>query len=202
MRSEIVLLYSLLWLMSCSGESASKVQSDFYSNDPIGEQDTVWVDPQSSQIIWKGTKMRGLGKHEGVIALKRGYLLMTNDVPAGGEFIIDMRSMEVTDIPEHEPIPRKNLINHLKGPDFFAVDQYPEAQLKLTSVVSPLKIQGLLDMHGISNSITFEAFKNDQGFQTVIILDRFRWNIAYEGSWIDRTLVDREIELNINLVLK
>ncbi len=166
------------------------------------DQDTILIDVKASQIKWKGTKMRGLGKHEGTIGLKDGYLVLSDDKLVGGMFMVDMHSMEVTDIPAHEPIPRRNLINHLKSEDFFAVDQFPEAVLRLTSIEemdSTVKINGILSMRGISNPVEFEAAKVDRGYQAKILLDRFTWNIAYEGSWVDRTLVDREIELEVYL---
>lgn len=202
MRIEMIGVIVVLAMVFCSGKSESQSQKAYDLNSPNVLGDTIFVDTESSKIKWKGTKMRGLGKHEGTVDLKSGYLILSGEDISGGEFIIDMHSIDVTDIPEHEPVPRRNLINHLKSEDFFAVGQYPEAHLKLTSVESSLKIQGLLSMHGITNPIEFEASKNDQGYEAMMIIDRFKWNVAYEGSWIDRTLVDREIELSINLVLK
>ena len=80
--------------------------------------------------------MRGAGKHEGKIALKSGYFITQNGQLKGGKFIVDMQTIEVTDIPKHDPIPRNNLKNHLKNADFFDVGKFPNG-------TSPTKGVGL-----------------------------------------------------------
>jgi hypothetical protein len=39
-------------------------------------------------------------------------------------------------------------------------------------------------------------------FSTTFTFDRFQWNIAYEGNLMDRTLVDRDIELKMALKME
>ncbi|MBB6326458.1 polyisoprenoid-binding protein YceI [Algoriphagus iocasae] len=167
--------------------------------------DTLKIDVSKSNIFWKGTKMMGLGKHEGEIAIQNGFLLIQNNALSGGEITVDMNTITVTDIPETDPIPIRNLTNHLKSPDFFDVDKYPYSNFQITKVEPTLngkfQISGLLDLKGITNSVLFEAEQiSEDRFSASLEIDRFDWDIAYSGNWIDRTLVDREIQLRIELV--
>ena len=167
--------------------------------------DTLEIDVSKSKIFWKGTKMMGLGKHEGKIAIQNGFLLIQNNTLSGGEITVDMNTITVTDIPETDPIPIRNLTNHLKSPDFFDVDKYPYSNFQITKVEPTLngkfQISGLLDLKGITNPVLFEAKQNSEDrFSASLEIDRFDWDIAYSGNWIDRTLVDREIQLRIEIV--
>ena len=97
----------------------------------------------------------------------------------------------------------KNLTDHLKGVDFFAVAHFPTATFEITTIKKKipdsLKVSGNLTIKGITKTITFDALYTDAIFSTTFIIDRFQWNIAYEGSLIDKTLVDKDIELTIRL---
>jgi hypothetical protein len=74
------------------------------------------------------------GKHEVEIELKSGYFIINNDKLLNGNFIVDMSTIGVTDIPEHEPVPRKNLSNHLKSSYFFDVEKFPISELQIIKV--------------------------------------------------------------------
>ena len=177
--------------------------TNILQNRPIELE--VKVESKLVNVLDKGTKMMGLGKHEGEITIQNGFLLTQNNVLSGGDIKVDMNTITVTDIPETDPIPIRNLTNHLKSPDFFDVDKYPYSNFQITKVEPTLngkfQISGLLDLKGISNPVLFEAEQiSEDRFSASLEIDRFDWDIAYSGSWIDRTLVDREIQLRIEIV--
>lgn len=171
------------------------------------KEDTLAIDLTRSKILWKGTKMRGLGKHEGEIEIQGGFLLIENNRIIGGEMDVNMQNISVTDIPKSDPIPIKNLTDHLKGPDFFDVDKHPISHLSIGSAQqaqdNKILLTGSLTIKGITNPISFVVEKVGMNhFKTELELDRFEWDIAYSGSWIDRTLVDRVIILRVELLCK
>jgi len=182
----------------------SKNQEEI-SNVKSTVEDPIYVDLKKSKILWKGTKMRGMGKHEGEINLKSGWISLQEGMLGGARFEIDMASITVTDIPKSDPIPIKNLTDHLKSEDFFDVAQYPVSRFELLEAKSlenqVVEITGNLTIKGITNQIRFVSRYDKTHFFARFTLDRFDWNIAYEGSWADRTLVDRDIEFEIKLVL-
>jgi len=60
--------------------------------------DTLVLDTTASVVKWKGTKFFGLGKHEGIVRLSHGYVALQGSRPVGARFVVNMRSIEVTDI--------------------------------------------------------------------------------------------------------
>ncbi|QED38084.1 YceI family protein [Antarcticibacterium arcticum] len=210
MNKILLILISSLVVVSCVGKHKSESQSVNISEQvrsPLEiSGDTANVNPSHSKILWKGTKMHGTGKHEGDIALKTGYFITQNGQLKGGEFIVDMQTIEVTDIPKHDPVPRNNLKNHLKNSDFFDVDKFPTSIFQITEIKNfskdSINVSGNLTIKGITNGIEFSALINENKFTSRFTFNRFDWNIAYEGSWADKTLVDKDIELTIEIVME
>ncbi len=207
MTKQFISIMLFVVLSSCIGKHNSDAQSAIVKeeSEQANKQsgDTIKIDISKSRIHWKGTKMRGAGKHEGEIKLKSGYFITSNQQLVTGNFILDMATLGVTDIPEHEPIPRKNLNDHLKSADFFDTKTFPTSQFQITKVTpllsDSLRITGNLTLKGITKSITFKANYKDNTFSTKFTIDRFKWNIAYTGNWADKTLVDKAIEIKIDL---
>jgi polyisoprenoid-binding protein YceI len=205
------LLVLLLLASNCVEKSNSKVQKVLIQKQKSRKQivdlqvDTLKFDLDQSNLFWKGTKMRGAGSHEGVVRISDGFLLRDKNGFSGGKFEIDMKSISVTDIPKTDPIPIKNLTEHLMHSDFFEVDNFPTSEFEITEIKirSPenLEVSGNLTIRGINKNITFSANQSLYTISSRFLIDRFDWKIAYEGSWADRTLVDRNIEFRIELVL-
>lgn len=207
----------LLWILivpmlicSCVGKHNSNAQeanigkAQKEQNTPT--KDSLQVDLSNSSIHWKGTKMRGAGKHEGDIQLQDGYFLTDQNKVVGGRFTINMNTIQVTDIPEHEPVPRKRFIDHMKSEDFFNTEKYPTSEFTITGindlVNDSVLVSGNLTIKEITKSIKFKAMSKEKEFSTKFKFDRFEWNIAYEGNWADKTLVDKDIELLIIVKIK
>lgn len=171
--------------------------------------DTLWVDLQQSVLRWKGTKFWGLGKHEGIVRLATGRLWLHEETLQGGIFVIDMTSIEVTDIPAHEPVPRRRLRDHLMSDDFFAVATYPTAVFVLTRAQQRTDhtylLTGALTMRGQTHPVTFEAEMQALSHHHLeataqFSINRHRWNVSYRGSRLTDDLVDDEIHLDLYLV--
>ncbi len=170
------------------------------------EADTLKINPEKSRIEWVATEMRGAKRRTGIISFKDGLFLYQNGKIIGGKFTVDMETMDLTDVPLHEKIARRNLLNHLKSDDFFNVTHYPLSTLELTSVHQTkndsLKISGNLTIREVTKNIEFFAHQSGGNFKTIFTFNRLDWNIAYEGSWADKTLVDKEVELNIEIIIE
>ena len=175
--------------------------------------DTVWVDTSISQIEWVGNKVSG--SHSGKVQIDNGYILKKGNSLVGGEIIINMNSISVDDI-EH-PDWNLSLVNHLKNEDFFDVEKFPTASLKILSskesfiddkLKSNLEILGELTIKNITNEVIIysrvDFDKNTSIGQ--LILDRTKWDIKYGSSSFFDGLGDRAIYndfiLNFNLSTK
>ncbi len=167
------------------------------------------VDLTASQVKWKGYKVTG--EHEGIVQLKEGFLVWEEDKLAGGEFVIDMTTIEDTDLAGQW---KTKLENHLKSDDFFGVSKYPTAHFVITRVVpqgpDKYKIIGNLTIKGTTKEIKFVADVKRQG-ETVeaeakITVDRAEFDVRYgSGSFFDnlgdKTIYD-EFDVWVHLVAR
>jgi polyisoprenoid-binding protein YceI len=170
------------------------------------------VDVKQSKLEWHGKKVTG--EHKGLINIKGGTLQFKDDMLAGGEFEIDMKSIVDLDL-ENEQWNTK-LVNHLKSDDFFSVEKFPTATLKITEVKSHKSekndanywIKGDLTIKGITNPIEFEAKveKTKEGVtgSATMVVDRSKYNVRYgSGSFFeglgDKLIYD-DFDMKISLI--
>ncbi len=157
-------------------------------------QEKLNIDVSKSSIKWSGEYAFYYGGHDGIIKFKEGYLIKTDDVITGGEFIIDMNTIQSQDMDEEEA--RKDLDKHLKNEDFFDVEKYPTAKLVITSVsyhdALRMKINANLTIKDVTLPITFEAraiYERKQ-LKTRFKIDRTLWGINYKSKEIAGKLKD------------
>lgn len=168
----------------------------------------VKVDTNSSQISWIGEKVTG--QHNGTVNIKSGALDVENGIIKGGEFDIDMTTIDVLDLKGDA---KGKLMGHLKSDDFFSVEKYPTAKFKITSVNESTEtdathfIAGDLTIKGITNKITFPATVTVNGekvnAKATFALDRTKWNVRYgSGSFFDGLgdkMIYDDFKLSVNL---
>lgn len=151
---------------------------------------TVKVD--KSTVIWKGYKVTG--SHDGTINLKSGSLNFNNGKLTGGEFVMDMTSIIVTDL---EGNYKTKLENHLKNDDFFGVEENPTAKLVFKSVKpagdNVYKVTGDLTIKGITNAISFDFSVNGNKGKAALKIDRAKFNVKYGSSSFFDNLQDKAI---------
>ncbi len=173
------------------------------------ERTVYQADTQATILKWKGYKVTG--EHEGTVKLKEGFLVYEDGKLAGGEFVIDMTTIEDTDLQGQW---KAKLENHLKSDDFFGVDRYPTSKFVITRVVpqgpGKYKIIGNLTIKGITKEIRFVADVQENGDSVVadarITVDRAEFNVRYgSGSFFDnlgdKTIYD-EFDLWVHLVTR
>lgn len=163
------------------------------------------VNLDESLISWRGTKLMGTGKHEGTLKFKDGYLLFHGDSLIGGKLTADMRSIFITDIPLSDPVPRRNLTEHLNSD--FDTELYPVAGFEIAEVSysaeNALQIAGDLTIREITRPIVITATtsQNRSEYKADFTFDRFGWNIGADGSWLEKKLVDAEISVQVLVTL-
>lgn len=169
------------------------------------------VDLKNSSVGWIGTKPTG--KHEGIFNLKSGRITTKDNKLVGGEFIIDIKSLTVTDLQGEMGA---NLRGHLISDDFFKASKYPTGKFTITGVQvikdadkdktkfkgATHNVQGNLELLGVSKSIQFPArvFLNKDKFQAEadFNINRTDWGISYGN---DQSLGDKFIKPEVNIKL-
>ena len=162
---------------------------------------TKTVNVKDSKITWKGYKVTG--EHEGTINLKEGHLEFDGTALVGGHFIMDMTTINTTDIQGEW---KEKLDGHLKSDDFFGVKNHKTATLKFTKVTPTpdrYHIEADLMIKGITKSIKFDMKVSKNVASAALKIDRTKYDIKYGSSSFFDNLKDKaisdEFDLNVNL---
>lgn len=154
---------------------------------------------ENSQVVWKGYKVTG--SHEGTILLKSGSLSFEKNVLIGGEFEIDMTTINTTDLDGEY---KGKLEGHLKSDDFFGVENFPSATLVFTSVAPKgenlYNVTGDLTIKGKTNPITFEISIIGNKATASLKIDRTKYDIKYGSASFFDDLKDKAIYDEFDLV--
>lgn len=155
-----------------------------------GEKKEIKTD--KSSIVWKGYKVTG--SHVGAISIESGNLIFEEDKLTGGEFVIDMASIIVTDL---EGQYKGKLEGHLKSDDFFGVESYPKASLVFTKVDAIGKngytVTGDLTIKGKTNPITFNVSVYGSKANAALKIDRSKYDVKYGSTSFFDGLKDKAI---------
>ena len=201
---------------NCDGSHASKFKTISYmflalnilfssftfasNNQPHNDKE---INVKKSNIIWKGKKVTG--SHEGTINVKSGFLRFHDSKLIGGELEINMNTLECTDLTGEY---KMKLEGHLKSEDFFAIESYPVANLKiLTASLSSENLYSCtadIIIKGKKETIKFNVNLNKKNASTILKIDRTKFGVKYgSGSFFkglgDNMIYD-EFDLEVNLI--
>lgn len=162
------------------------------------------VDTNTSVLTWKGTKPTGA--HNGNVMIKDGDLLVEGGKVTGGEFVIDMTSIKVLDIPADNEGNGK-LVGHLTSADFFDVAKYPASKFVITNVEDKgdkVHVTGNLTLKDVTKSITIPATVATEGGVTTFASEKFMvnradFNVKYGSKTFFGDLKDKFIDDNMEL---
>ena len=162
------------------------------------------IDISTSNVIWTGKEIT-TKTHFGSLKFEKGNILINNGFITAGEFIVDMQTLENHDLSGGS---KSYLEKHLRSEDFFAVEKYPTATLKVISsekvTEKKFSVLGELTIKGITNSINFDLTYNETGAFAELIFDRSKYNVKFRSSTFFEELGDKliydDIELKVDLV--
>jgi polyisoprenoid-binding protein YceI len=125
---------------------------------------------------------------------------MENGELTGGEFLIDMSSITVTDLTGED---KGKLEGHLKSDDFFGVNNHPTSKLVITSVAKKSNgtygVVADLTIKDKTNQVTFDLDLEENSASTELTIDRSKYDVRYgSGSFFDN-LGDKTIYDNFEL---
>jgi polyisoprenoid-binding protein YceI len=168
---------------------------------------TYTIDAASSKLMWEGN-MTGVKaySHSGDLKITSGTLMTKGPLLTGGEFTADMNSINPTDNGYSAEHPREGLIGHLRSADFFAVDSFPTATLKITGMEGTTATADLT-LRGKTNTETITDIvltPNADGTVTAagkLVFDRKKYNVTFPGPAQDMIL-SNDIVLSVELMGK
>lgn len=206
-------LVSFIAFTSCKKENTNETTTETMEVTEVETNPNFTVDTGSSIINWTGAKPTGT--HTGTISLKEGSFEVTDGKVTGGEFTIDMSTINVTDL---EGDKKNDLEMHLKGTGenaetvdhFFNVNAHPTSNFKIVTiddVNGAYFIKGILTMKGISKPVDFPAEIMVTDNEVTLTSDPFKinrttWGVNYGSKSVFDDLKDKFINDDIELVVK
>jgi polyisoprenoid-binding protein YceI len=169
---------------------------------------TMQIDTTQSKVGWLGKKVTG--QHNGSVALKSGSIEMDAKGIKGGQFEIDMTSINNEDLKDAGY--NKKLVDHLRSDDFFSVAKHPMSTFVIKSV-KPLtgnkdathEITGDLTIKGITQPVTFpaqvEVKGNKASAKGKVVIDRTKFDVRYGSGKFFQNLGDKMIDDNFEITL-
>ncbi|MCX2678562.1 YceI family protein [Galbibacter sp. EGI 63066] len=167
--------------------------------------------PGESIIEWKGSKPTGT--HIGTVTIESGVISLKNGVVESGNFLIDMKTITVTDLEPGDG--KENLEAHLKGTvegkqdHFFNVKEHPTAYFEVTGVEKvegKTMLKGNLALKGQKKNIAFPVSVTENGDAVILKseafpINRTDWGVNYGSKSIFDDLGDKFINDEIELAI-
>lgn len=156
---------------------------------------------KADQVIkWEGYKPAG--KHDGTIAIKEGKISVKDGKVESGNFVFDMATITVLDIPADDEYNEK-LRSHLMNDHFFDVEKNPTASFAISKVEGS-NVTGDLTIKGITKPVTFvmevaKAGENVKITAPDIQIDRTDFDIKYKSKKFFENLKDKFIDDNFKI---
>ena len=179
-----------------------------FSNSIFSQTLTQSINITKSNVKWYGDEITGK-QHYGSLKFKEGNIILTgtgkiSDKIISGNFIVDMTSLNVEDLTGRA---KNSLEGHLKSDDFFSVNKFNFAYLKILKSNDPVNgvqtINGDLTIKGISHPVTFTMELNGKKAKSNLIFDRTKYDVKFRSGNFFQNLGDKliydDIKLEVNL---
>lgn len=164
------------------------------------------VNVEKSSVEWFGKKVGG--KHHGEIQLRSGYLEVQGDRITDGLMVVDMNSIQNTDLEKEET--NQKLVGHLKSDDFFGVEKFPTSTLVITESTKftdgKATVSGEITIKGATEPISFDVEKKENTYTAKLSIDRSKFDVRYGSPSLFNNLGDKAIDdifiLEVQLLMK
>jgi len=162
------------------------------------------IDINKSNVRWYGDEITGK-QHFGSLKFKEGKIILSgtgkvSDKIISGNFTVDMTSLSVEDLSGKG---KNNLEGHLKSDDFFSVDKYNYAFLKILKSNDPINgvqtLNGDLTIKGKTHPVTFTMELNEEKGKSNLIFDRTKYDVKFRSGNFFQNLGDKLIYDDIKL---
>lgn len=172
----------------------------------FAKTEKVEVDPSASKVTYVGKKVTG--EHTGEVKLQSGSLNFDGAAFKGGEFTVDMTTINNADLTDKEY--NKKFVDHMNSADFFDTAAHKTASFKTTKVAKTkgdtYKVTGDLTIKGKTHPTTFDATVTKSNATAVLNIDRTKYDIKYGSGKFFQGLGDKmindEFQLTVNLAAK
>ncbi len=173
-------------------------------NNVIVQDTALSFNLENSNIKWTGTELTSK-IHYGSLKLTKADLVIIDSKITSGEFTVDMTSLSVEDL---EGKSKERLEGHLSSDDFFSIEKFQTASLKVLDSKSlengSFNVNGELTIKDITHPIEFTITKNDDNnYNAKLTFDRSKYDVKFRSGTFFENLGDKlildDIDLDVNL---
>lgn len=162
---------------------------------------TYEIDTKASKLAWRSLKVGG--EHQGFVVIKSGWVKVEDGKLTGGEFIINMEKISVTDVEDTET--QQEIIDHISDWKFFNVEKYNTSKFVITKYEDGM-LYGDLTIKGITKAVNFEAdySHGNGGFKSsssAFSISREKWNLKLT-NFIKNAAVKDKLYFKVKVVAK
>ena len=198
----------LLTLIGCGKKNENKDSKASTTSSISLEQGSYKIINNESELKWIGKEL-STKTHTGTLAFINGEIDVNSNGAIHGKVQIDMTSIDVSDMQGKWG---KKLEGHLKSPDFFGVEKYPNAFIKFHSEEKQIKdsqinLFGELTIKDITHPITFTAelldIKPSIIVKANLSFDRSKYDVRFRSGKFFENLGDKLIldDINVDVLL-
>jgi polyisoprenoid-binding protein YceI len=174
----------------------AKVSAAVEKSGTTAENGIKYVFTPASQVNFVGSKVTG--SHQGGFKAFTGHFTIKDGAPVGNDHkaVIDMASTFADD---------EKLTSHLKSPDFFDIEKFPQATFDVTGFKkdseTAYSVSGNFTLHGQTKNISFPATVSQSGdavrIDAKFDINRKDFGIVYAGKADD--LIRDEVVIELKL---
>lgn len=181
-----------------------------FAGGEVVKETVMTIDGQQSSLTWTGKKVTG--SHTGNVNIRQGNIVLGEDGMVQSVYVqVDMTTISNQDLEDEST--KAKLVGHLKSDDFFGVEKFPYAEIKLSNVTSGKEAgqyvaSGTLTVKGKTEpiSVPFKFRQNDGTAQAMgkFTFDRSKYDVRYGSSSFFDSLGDKviydDVEIEFNII--
>lgn len=134
------------------------------------------IDQKASSLTWIGHAEVGTYAPSGSLSIREGQILFENGSLLGANLVIDMTSMTQSN---------PDLLHHLRSPDFFDVEHYPTAVIKIDRIAGGMVFGSMaLKNKSAPFQSPVKVTQSNGRFNILgkVTLDRTQYGIIYNST--------------------
>ena len=196
------ILYLFVAIITFACNTTTKKEEK--KNDVAVQDTSLSFNLENSKIKWTGIELTSK-THYGSLKLTQANLVIVDSKITSGEFTVDMTSLNVEDL---EGEWKERLEGHLSSDDFFSIEKFQTASLKVLNSNSlengSFNVNGELTIKDITHPIEFTITKNDgNNYNANLTFDRSKYDVKFRSGTFFENLGDKlildDIDLEVSL---